>query len=238
MVASRRSELIRVLSAGAVEPGLTAAADAFNHRHGIEVELMWATTPTIRQRVGAGEVFDLLVLPQDAAAELTKAGKLTSDKLRLGSVGVGVAVRMDVSPPDISDVAHVEEALLSADRILFTRATSGTYVESMLKRQGLYDRLLPRILRFVTGPEMMDRLINGGGNEICLGAIVELMMFRDQGVRYAGPLPEAINHYTTYEAALMQAAPNPASSRTFLRYLAADEACAEFAACGVKVASA
>ena len=49
---------IRVLSAGAVEPGLRAAAAAFQKQSGHTVNIAFNTAPEIRKRIGAGETFD------------------------------------------------------------------------------------------------------------------------------------------------------------------------------------
>lgn len=233
------SQSVQVLSAGAVEPGLVAAAAAFGRAGPHRVELAWATTPNIRKRIAAGDVFDLLVVPDHALDELAQAGKLiAAERAVLGRVGVGVAVRSGQPLPAVGDTAALEQTLFDAESIVFTRATSGSYVESMLKHLGWYERLLPRITRFVTGPEMMEHLIHGRGREVCLGAIVELMMFRDQGVQFVGPLPPELQHATRYDAAPMPGGANPAGARAFLRYLAGAEASAMFAACGVMVETA
>ena len=46
---------IHVLSAGAIEPGLIAAADAFRKQSEQDIRITWATTPAIRKRVGDGD---------------------------------------------------------------------------------------------------------------------------------------------------------------------------------------
>jgi len=227
---------LRVLSAGSVEPGLVAAAAAFGREQGAHVELHWATTPNIRKRIAAGDTFDILLVPADALDELARAGQLiAAERVTVGRVGVGVAVRTGAPVPAVGDPAALERSLTAAESIIFTRATSGLYVESMLRRLGWYERLAPRITRFVTGPEMMDHLIHGHAREVCLGAIVELMMFRDQGVYFVGPLPPDLQHATRYDAAPMPQAGNPVLARAFLRYLASPTARAMFAECGVLV---
>lgn len=225
-----------MLSAGSVEPGLTQTAEAYFRQAGCRVLLDWATTPNIRRRVGAGEVFDLLVLTTEAAADLTTAGKLRHEPhMRIGSVGVGVAVREGATVPKIAGADDVSAALLGADAVIFTLATSGLYVESMLKREGLYERLLPKIRRFETGPQMMDHLIHSSGNVVCLGAIVELTMFHGRGIHRVGPLPEALQFRTEYVAARTMTATNPQAAACFASYLAGPEGRSMLAACGVDV---
>src|SRR5271166_4267742 len=67
---------ISVLSGGAVEPGLVAAAEAFRKETGTEVKIKFATAPAIRQQVGAGEKADVVIAPPAVIEELMNSGKL------------------------------------------------------------------------------------------------------------------------------------------------------------------
>lgn len=51
---------ITVLSGGAVEPGLNAAAAAFQKASGHTVKVTYNTTPQMRKRVAAGDTFDVV----------------------------------------------------------------------------------------------------------------------------------------------------------------------------------
>src|SRR5882762_8139134 len=84
---------IRVLSAGAVEPGLRAAAAAFQKQTGNDVNITFNTAPEIRKRIAGGEAFDVVIAPPAALDEFAGAGKVTADRVSLGRVGLGVAVR-------------------------------------------------------------------------------------------------------------------------------------------------
>ena len=52
---------IRVLSAGAIEPGIAAAASAFERDTGHKVLITFDTAPRIRARVNAGEQWGAFV---------------------------------------------------------------------------------------------------------------------------------------------------------------------------------
>src|SRR2546425_12526744 len=82
---------IRVLSAGAVEPGLRAAAAAFQKQSGHDVHITFNTAPEIRKRIGGGEVFDVVIAPPAALDEFAGAGKVTTDRANLGRAGLGGA---------------------------------------------------------------------------------------------------------------------------------------------------
>ena len=54
---------IAVLSAGAIEPGILAAADAYRKQSGIEVKVRFATAPAIRKQMGEGAKADVVIAP-------------------------------------------------------------------------------------------------------------------------------------------------------------------------------
>src|SRR5439155_22279862 len=127
---------IRVLSAGAVEPGLRAAAAAFKKQSGHDVNITFNTAPEIRKRIGAGEAFDVVIAPPAALDEF--AGKVTADRVALGRVGLGVAVRPGAAVPDISSGEALKRSVLAAESIVYNRASSGIYFENLLKKMEIY----------------------------------------------------------------------------------------------------
>src|SRR5258708_8993592 len=70
---------IRVLSAGAVEPGLRAAAAAYKKQSGHDVKIAFNTAPEIRKRIGGGEAFDVVIAPPAALDEFAAAGTVAAE---------------------------------------------------------------------------------------------------------------------------------------------------------------
>jgi molybdate transport system substrate-binding protein len=225
---------IHVLSAGAIEPGLIAAAEAFRSQSGQDVRITWATTPVIRKRVAGGEAADVVITTQEAVDDFTRAGKVAGKgRVQIGRVGIGIVMRRSSPVPDISSAGALKYAVLDAESVVFNRASSGLYVERMLGEMGILERIQSKTNRYGNGPAMMEHLINGKGKEIGFCAITEILMFRDKGLKLAGPLPDEIQHYTDYVAVTMAAAPNPGGAKQFTRYLATPAAKALFAAHGI-----
>ena len=225
---------INVLSAGAIEPGLVAAAEAFRKESGRDVKITWATTPAIRKRVGDGDTVDVVIVPPAVVDDLAQDGKVVGqDRVYVGRVGIGVVVHERAPVPDISSVDALKRAVLDAESVVFNRASSGLYVEELFKKMGIFGQIQAKTTRYGNGPAMMEHLINGKGREIGFGAIIEILLFRGQGLRLAGPLPPEIQHHTTYMAVPMTAAPNAEGAKRFTRYLATPAAKALFAAHGI-----
>jgi molybdate transport system substrate-binding protein len=225
---------ITLLSAGSIEPGLVAAVAAYNARGADQAQITWATTPAIHARIAGGDVFDVVIAADSAIEAFTQQRKVSADqRVPVGRVGVGVFARADVNVPDVSTVAGIQRAVLDAESVVFNRASSGLYVEALLKKLGLYEQIQAKTKRFDNGPALMEHLIHGKGNEIAFGAIIEILMFRDQGLKLAAPLPPEVQHWTAYMAAPMVAAANAAGAQDFLHYLATATTKALFAAHGI-----
>jgi len=224
---------IRVLSAGAVEPGLKAAAAAFQKQSGHSVNIAFNTAPEIRKRIGAGEGFDVVIAPPAALDEFAGAGKVAAERANLGRVGMGVAVRPGAPVPDISSSDALKRSVLEADSIVFNRASSGIYFENLLKKMEIYERVQAKSTRYADGAAVMEHVLKGKGREIGFGPVTEILQHREKGLKLVGPLPAEVQNYTSYSAAPMTAAANAELARSLVRYLGSAEAKALLAAAGV-----
>src|SRR4051794_24246248 len=80
---------VKILSAGAVEPGVRAVVAAYQRDTGNTATLTFNTAPEIRKHLDAGEAWDVVIAPPAALDEYAKAGKLTGARAKLGRVGLG-----------------------------------------------------------------------------------------------------------------------------------------------------
>ena len=220
---------IRVLSGGAIEPGVRPAIAAFERASGHSVALSFATAPQIRERVAAGERFDVLIAPP---AVLDALAIDAAQRVPIGSVGLGVAVRPGAAWPDISSSEAFTRALLEADSLVFNRASTGLYFEGLLKKLGIEAATAPKTTRYPDGASVMEHVLGGRGRELGIGAITEIMLVRDKGLQFVGPLPPGLQNATSYLAAPAQPAPSEAV-RTFLQHLAGASAQAAYNAAGI-----
>jgi molybdate transport system substrate-binding protein len=224
-----RTEEIHVLSGAAVEPGLIAAADIFRKRTGSNVVITFATTPEMR-RLGADATLDVAIAPPAALDEFAKLGKVDGNALMaIGRVGVGVVIRDDAPVPDVSTVDSFRRAVLDADSVVYNQASSGLYVERLLQRLGLADKIQTKTKRYA-GTDMVEPLIKGSGKEIGFMPVAQILNWRGRGLRLVAPLPAEIQNYTTYAAA---PAPRSEGGRTFVLFLGTPEAKSVFANAGI-----
>jgi molybdate transport system substrate-binding protein len=225
---------ITVLSGGAVEPGLHAAAHAFEKQTGHTVKITFNTTPQIRKRVGAGETFDVVIAPPAAVKDFTAAGKVEAGGVDIGKVGMGVVIRPGAPVPDIANAEAIKRTVLEAESIVFNRASSGLYFEGLLKKMGVYGQIEARAARYATGAEVMEHVLKGKGKEVGFGPITEILQYRDKGLRLVGPLPAEIQNYTSYTAVAMSAGANKAEAQELVRYLGGPAGKKLFVAAGIE----
>ena len=68
---------VKVLSAGAVEPGVLRAAEQFKRASGNEIKVQFNTAPQLAKRMAEGEVADILIAPPAVLDEQAKNGKIS-----------------------------------------------------------------------------------------------------------------------------------------------------------------
>jgi molybdate transport system substrate-binding protein len=223
---------IKIISGGAIEPGLEAVAHSFEKQSGHRVRITFNTAPQLRKRVADGERFDVVIAPPAVLDELAKAGKVSGEgHVPAGRVGVGVTVRSGAAAPAIGSVEALKQALLRADSVVYNQASSGLYLEKLFDKLGIGAQLKPKTTRYANGAQVLEHVIKGKGNEIGFGAMTEIRLFEPKGLKLVGPLPAEVQNYTSYSAAV---AGSSDAARAFVRYLATPAAKNDFAANGVE----
>lgn len=211
---------IRVLSGGAVEPGLEAFARQVRREVGHELKIQYNTAPQIAKRLAVGEVYDILISPPATITQAIKEGKVVSGtRTPVGRVGAGILVRTGASVPDVATVDALKQALLGAESVVYNTASTGIYLDKLFEKMGIADRLKPKTTRYANGAAGMEHVVKGKGNEIGFGAITEIRLYEAKGLRLVGPLPAEVQNYTSYEAALMTGAASADAARAVLRYI-------------------
>lgn len=226
---------IKVLSAGAVEPGLEAFAHQVKRELGHDLRIQFSTAPQIAKRLAAGEVYDILISPPAAIAQAAKDGKVAADtRTPVGRVGAGIHVRTGASVPHVATVDELRQALLNADSVVYNTASTGIYLDKLFEKMGILEQIKPKTTRYANGASVMEHVIKGKGGEIGFGAITEIRSFEPKGLKFVGPLPAEVQNYTSYDAVLMTGATSADAAKTVLHYLATPAAKALFATYGIE----
>lgn len=226
---------IKILSAGAVKPGLTKIIDAFQRETAHEVKVKFATAPAILSEINGGETADVVIAPPAVLDELIKSAKgAAGARVTLGRIGVGVMVRDGAPLPQIATVDEFKEALRSADSVVYNQASTGTYLEALFDRLGIGAELKAKSVRYPDFAAVLDHVGKGKGRELGFGATTVIIENSNKGVKFAGPLPAEIQNYTEYGATLMADSTAKTAARQLISYLASPTSKSLFAAAGIE----
>lgn len=217
---------IRVLTPGGAAPGVKPLAEAFGRQSGTAVVVTSGPPSAVREKILAGEQFDVVVQSVPAMAETAQSGALAAgSRLALARGGIGVVVRAGAPVPDISTVEGFKHALLAAPRVVYgdpaQANASGELIVRILAAAGILDAVAPKVVRFteiVPGNEMVAK------GEADIGLFNMTAIPYSVGVQLAGPVPAPLQLYTSYEGAVMGRAAAPESALAFLKFMASDGA--------------
>ena len=107
-------------------------------------------------------------------------------------------------------------------------------MEKLFAQMGLADQVKSRTVQVPGGEDVMQRIIEGKGTEIGLSAISAIKIFEPKSFRYVGPLPDAIQNLTAYDAAVMTGAREPRAAAAFVRFVTTTAARQTFLEAGVQ----
>ena len=225
---------LKVLSAGAVKRGVARVAEDFGRSSGARVTVEFATGPEVRKRIEAGDAADVIVAPPGVMDEFEKAGKIAAESRGfVGRSRMGVVIHASASKPNLSNTDAFKKVMLGASAVVYNRASSGIYAANLLEKLGLTKPLGRKVVVVDSGSAVMQYVADHPTAAVGLAQISELMVMMDKGcaVQLAAPLPDAIQNFTSYDAAATASAPETAHA--LAKAFASDEAKKIFAATGI-----
>jgi molybdate transport system substrate-binding protein len=199
---------LAILSTLAMKGVLEAAAP------GLRAE--FHATQALLKSIAEGASADVVLLTTEGIEQLAAAGKvLPATRVKLGSSGVGIAVRKGAPKPRIGSLRELQDTLLAADSVAHSRmGASGLYFAELLERLGLADKLKKRII-VEKGP-VAARVASG---EAELGAQLLCELAPVPGIDIVGPLPPEVQKYYAFAAAVMTASRKQDAARALLDFL-------------------
>jgi ABC-type molybdate transport system substrate-binding protein len=114
---------VRILSAGAVEAALRAAATAFTARTGQDVSLTFTSAANVQKRLMAGEAPDLAVGPAAVIDALERAGRI--DAAGRAPLGVAQLPAATAQSPVVYVMAPAKAAPVTAGAKAFAAYLKG-----------------------------------------------------------------------------------------------------------------
>ena len=227
---------LKILGAGPVKRGVSRLAADFEKSSGHKVSVEFAGAPGVRERVLAGEIVDVAIVPQAAMDDFALQGKVVAGTCALvGRSRMGIVVRKGASLPDISSADMFKQAMLDADAIVCNVASSGVYMVKLLEKLGIAEAMKDKILKLPDTVKVMEHVAGSTTRAIGVGQLAEISELADKGLAIAlvAPLPDAIQNVTAYNAAVTTASREQDAACALARFLTAAEAKPVFAATGI-----
>ena len=183
-----------------------------------------------KRKIESGAPLDVAVLVDFQIDDLSTQGKLLGDsRMDLMKSGIGVAVKRGAPKPDISTVEAFKQTLLKAKSITYLKEGASTiHLRKVFDQLGITDAILAKTVQTMT--KSVSELVADGQAEI--GLIVTPNILSVPGAELVGELPDAINKYVMFTAAISAQSPNKDAARKLLQFLKTPEATAVIKAKG------
>ena len=211
---------IHVMSGGAPKEVFALLAPKFEQQTGNKVKFTYAVITELREKIGAGEKADVLVLPTPVLDSLAKDGKV---RATFGTVGISVAVREGALRPDISSKEKFRDAMLAARSVVHAtpgKTPSGTHMGKVMEELGIADAMAKKVIH----KPALDggvQLVAAGQADIGIYPASEVAAVK--GLTIVGPLPADINLEIVYGAAATADSAAPNAAAAFVKFMAAPE---------------
>jgi molybdate transport system substrate-binding protein len=226
---------LSVMSAGALEAGVAPLVQQFQRESGHAVTVEYGTSPQLVARLSKGQPADVLVAPDGVVSQAIADGRaVATTRAPVGRIGVGVFVRRGAPGPDVSSSDTLKRALLSAEAVVYTRGSSGQYIEALFGKLGVKEQLASRLVVVADAEEALARVAAGTDRDLGFGAITAILANEGKGTRYVAPLPGAVQNFTAYEAVVRTAAREPQAAAAFVTFLGTPAARAALLKAGVQ----
>jgi molybdate transport system substrate-binding protein len=214
---SASSDELKIFGSRVTKMVIDDIGPQFERTTGHKLVVLTDVAAVMKRRIEAGEVFDLAVLVNFQTDDLIKKGKLAADtRADIMKAGIGVAVRRGAQLPDIGTVDAFKQTLLAAKSITYLKeGASSIYLDRLFARMGIADALRAKTIRPAT--ESVSEAVAAG--EVELGMIVIPNILSVPGAQLVGPIPEDIQSYIVFTAAVASASPNQKAARDLLAFL-------------------
>jgi len=223
---------VKVLSAPAMRGAMNELGLPFERATGHKLVIQYGLAPWFRQRIDAGETFDVAIFTPAVIDDLTKQGKIAvGTRANIARSGLGVAVRTGAPKPDISSIDAFKRMLLNAKSVAYTgEGTSGTYFLGLLERLGIAAEMKAKLKPMAAGA--VGQSVVTGEAEISVIPIPSILVV--PGAELVGPLPSELQTYIEFIAVVRMGAKETEAASALLKFLTTPEAAAVLKAKGME----
>jgi molybdate transport system substrate-binding protein len=230
--AAQTSE-VRVLASNGIKAVVEDLRAQGERAIGHPLSIEYRPTANLKQEIGAGAPFDVVIVTAESVAQLSKEGKTAGGEgTPISRVGVGIGIRKGAPRPDISTPEALKRALIGTKAIAYGPiGASYPYIKRMLDTLGIADAMKPKTLLLNTSDETNEAVVQGKAD---FGITLVSEILPVPGVELLGPFPEEFQGYVRFTAAVSTSAKNPEAAKALIQFLAGPNAAASIKARGMQ----
>ena len=223
---------LQVLSGNGSRPAVIALCQQFEAATGHKVSIEFAVNPRALKKIQEGHSFDVTVLNPPTLAQVIQTGQVLGDSRRMmGRIGLGVGIREGAPKPDISTVGHFKKTLLASNSVAYPgEGASGIYFEGLIRRLGIVDEMTPR-MRPMSGEYNVEGVARG---EVDMVVVVASRMYGVTGVEVVGLIPEELQTWIGFAAAVSANSKHPTEAQALVRFMTSPPADQTLRAIGIE----
>ena len=183
---------------------------------------------TIGAMLRRGETADMVIMNRAGLEDLMAEGKIAAGtNVDLARTLLAVAIPSGAPKPDISTVAALKKALLSAKSVSVDASTSGIYMTT---------KAFPKL---GIAKEMEGKTIKEGAPGVASGkADIAVMLVSEilpvKGVEVVGPVPAEIQEPNVFSAAVLKGAKESDAAKKLIAFLSSQSASAAIKRSGME----
>ena len=213
---------VKIVATIAVEGAFTEIEPSLSAVSGVPVEVEFATTAALVERLTNGEAADLAVLTKEAVQQLAPKGYVRSSTDLVLSV-IGIAVADDAPLPVMKTKEDFVDFMKATPSIAYTvRGVSGLHMAQLIEQLGLAGVVKPKAI-VVDG--FSGTLLREGKVAAAVQQISEL---RFTGATKIVPLPDEIQVQTIFTLAVLNGSTRADAAAKVVRSLTSAEAAAAY----------
>lgn len=208
---------VKVISAGAVRSVVGGMIDDYSKQSGVKFDFTTGPTGLLRSTIASGAPADLIIASAPLMSELEKTGRIMpGSRVDLGRIGLGVVVRDGAELPDVSTPDALKQTLLKVKSIAHTDPKlGGTSVIHLMKIAdgfGIADAVSKKGVHSTGGNDAVAKVAKGEA-EI---AVVLVSEIHTKGAKLLALLPESLQQWTVYSAAIPASSTDPKNARALI----------------------
>jgi len=217
--AAAQDNTLRLFVSNGMKGSMEALQGQCEKEVGRRLAIQFGSTASLKQRIEAGEAFDVTIITIEAIDDLIKKAMLTSaTRMVVGRSELGVGIRAGVPRPDIRTVATFTQTLREAHSITYPQdGASRGYIERMFERLGIAAEVKPKII-LAPGSGPATESVAAGKAAMVLTLFSEIVP--THGVEILGPFPGEYESDIRFGAATSAQSKQADAGKALIAFLA------------------